>query len=74
MKIKKEKGLKPRKKCEWLIVYPFHELEADESFFIEIEESKIQSLRVAAYQYAKKTGVKLSVQKEDNGARVFRLE
>lgn len=49
--------------------YPFHELEVGDSLF-----SESISIRQAAYAFARRKGIKVTVRKTDNGYRVWRIE
>lgn len=62
---------KPREKNAGI---PFEKLaEAGDSFFVPESVVTNAAVKVAASRYGKQTGIKLSVQVEKDGCRVFRL-
>ena len=55
-------------------IYPFHEMEVGDSFFIN-DYRKAESARIAAFQFCKRNakGWKFTMRKMEGGWRVIRL-
>lgn len=53
---------------------PFDEMENGDSVFVPEDEMSYGTLRVSAHKYGRKTGKRMTVRKQENGCRVWRVE
>lgn len=53
------------------VIYPFHEMEINDSFFAPMRS--YGSVKTSASNYARKHAVKFSLRKVDGGVRVWRI-
>jgi hypothetical protein len=73
-----EKGYTPPPPARGRSLYPFSQMEIEDSFFVPCGDDDVRTVErrvsASAAQYGRRTSTKYTTRREDDGVRVWRIE